>query len=195
MSKALTLPARAKRTQRIGEAPDASIPMLAELAQRIERLQILERLASSPLYVAVANAAHAINSYSQTASINAEYDAPALTWYCYQSDLKRWDDPRYLDALASFGKLPGEAAYSVKENKDNLHRVHKWEWSFQTGNESNPVAIIRVQLDAYESAETAECRKVQVGTRTIEEPIYRYDCVAPEGNAGELPAPVIALDL
>lgn len=189
------LPVRAKRTQRIGEAPNASIPMLAALAQRVARLAILERVASTPAYVAIANAAHSVNSYVETASVYADdCGEPGLSFYVYQSNLNRWTDPQYLDALALFGALAG-SDYEVKENKDNLHRMHKWTWQFETGNPEVPTAYIRVQLDSYESKETAECRRVQVGTRTIEEPIYKYDCVAPEGNSGELPAPVLALDI
>lgn len=191
------LPARAKRTQRIGQEPDARTPMLLDLAKRAERLAITERLASSPEYVQVANAAHAINSYTETASPNMDnYGEPRLSFFLYLSNLNRWDDPKYLDAINALETACPRLVPERKdtEDKDRLYRSHKWTWAFETGNAEMPVAHITVSLDAYEDAKTAECRRVQVGTRTIEEPIYRYDCVAPEGTAGELPAPVIALE-
>jgi hypothetical protein len=196
MTTIARIPARAKRTQKIGAAPDARTPMLLELGARIEKLAILERLASTPAYLALANIAHGINSYTETASVNAEYSEPALTFYLYQSNLQRWSDPKYAQAIndIQFAIAKHEPERKDTENKDNLHRAHVWTWSFETGNPFYPEALIKVQLDAYESKDTAECRRVQVGTKTIEEPIYRYDCVAPEGNAGELPAPTPVID-
>ena len=195
MKPQLTLPARAKRTQRIGAAPDARTPMLMDLAKRQRALAILERLASMPLYCDVANAAHSINTYTETASVGTDYE-PSLTFYLYLSQLNRWTDDRYVQALA----LVEEAmAYHApqrtdKEFPDSHNRSHRFAVTLPTGDADMPTVRLEVVLDCYENKETAECRRVQVGTRMVEEPIYRMDCVAPEGHAGELPAPVLALD-
>jgi len=193
MTQLTRIPARAKRTQRIGEAPDARTPMLVELAQRAARIAILERLASSPAYLTLANIAHGINTYTETASINADWQEPSLAFYLYLGDLNRWSDPRYAQAVNDIENALSKLVPERKdtESRENLSRSHKWEWRFETGDATYPVAILRVTLDAYENKDTAECRRVQVGTKTIEQPIYRYDCVTPEGNAGELPPPVI----
>lgn len=188
---------RATRTQRIGVEPDARTPMLLDLAKRARKLAITERLASTPEYLALANVCHGINSYVDTASPDMDnYGEPCLRFYVYLSDLNRWTDPRYTQAVGDIQSACPflTPARKDSEDKDRLNRDHKWEWSFETGDVDYPVAKITVTLNAYESAETAECRRVQVGTRTIEEPIYRYDCVAPEGSAGELPAPVLNIE-
>ncbi len=194
MTAIAKLPARAKRTQRIGQEPDARTPMLLELAQRMQRMAILERLASSPAYLKLANVAHAVNSYTSTASINDSYE-PSLAFYLYQNNLNRWTDAKYVGTMDAIqNALPMMPERKDTERLESLNRSHTWTWSFETGDSEHPVATLKIHLDAYECAETAECRKIQVGTKLVETPIYKYDCVAPEGNAGALPAPVLELE-
>ncbi len=195
MSKPLTLPRSAKRTQRIGAAPNASVPMLAELAKQAKAIALLERLASMPLYVELANVAHGINSYFETASVGTAYE-PSLSFYLYLSQLNRWTDPKYVQAINDVQNAVAAFDYARKdtEHKDSHNRGHKWTIQIPTGDETFPTVRLEVSLDCYENKETSECRRIQVGTRMVEEPIYRTDCVAPEAHSGELPAPVIALE-
>ena len=155
---------------------------------RIAALEKLKTVIVTNEYNAIANAIFAVDrSTAQHPSLDAEYSRVAF--HVYMSGLKRWEDPKMIDFINSMTAIRPDAM-DMSENKDYFSRDYKFTWKFRGG------LSIEVNLNAYEDKETSECRRVQIGTKTVEQPVYRYDCVVPAGEVNDkLPAPVLALDL
>jgi hypothetical protein len=161
-------------------APRPSDIPLKAIAARIAQLNALKTLAVTQEFNDIANtiASH-VSAYQAEPSLGDE----SLSFYTYQSDLHTFQDPKHTAYVAALNAL-GADDYTAKPVKDSFTINYTWTWNF---GES---LYIRVTLSASESEGTSACRKVQVGTKMIEQPIYSYDCAVDEGTT-PLPPPVI----
>jgi hypothetical protein len=177
--------ARAKRLPRDPRPGDLAMELIDK---RVENLNKIRSILVTDEYNAIANGIFAVDkSSAQNPSIEGDY--LRVTFHVYMSGLNRWEDPRMIDFINAMTAIrPDEM--NLSENKDYHNRDYKFTWKFQGG------LSIEVNLNAYEDKATSECRRVQVGTKTVEQPVYRYDCVTPADQVlDKLPAPVLAIDL
>jgi len=171
--------------KRIGKEPTPTDLGLKMLNERIAALTELKTLCDTDEFRAIATILHQHGGeWFSTPSIGDK----EFYWNPYLTGLERWHDPKLTTLLDALINLEPDEQ-DMKEFKESYNRDYKLVWKFEDGYS------LRVSICAYEKSDTAECRKIQVGTKMVEQPIYRYDCVAPEGNSGELPPPVIKLDL
>lgn len=177
----------AKRVSR--RDPRPSDVGIALIDKRIQAFTRLKAVVVTDEYNKIANLVYSLDPY-QAQNPTMDADSARVEFYCSHSGLNRWEDPRLVDFLVAVTKLDPDTQ-EMKEFKDYYNRDYKWSWKFQDGLE------IRLNFGAYEKKETSECQRIQVGTKTVEQPIYRYDCVVPEGtkDLDALPAPVLAIDL
>jgi hypothetical protein len=161
-------------------APRPSDIPLAAIAARIAQLNALKTLAVTQEFNDIANtiATH-VSAYQAEPSLGDE----SLTFYTYQSNLHTFADPKHTAYVAALNALGADEA-TQKPRKESFSIEYTWTWNF---GES---LYIKVHLSASESEGTASCRKVQTGTRIIEQPIYSYDC-AVDAEGTPLPPPVI----
>lgn len=175
--------------RRIGKVRDARDLGLKLIDDRLRQLAKLQEVARTDEFLAIANLMEQISvncgsSGGGTPSLGEQH----FEFSVYLSSLDRWTDERYTGAVFSLGQLEPDDS-SMNEYKDAYNRDHYFTWKFEEGYE------IRAKLYCYEKKETSECRRVQVGVKMVEQPIYKYDCVVPEGSAGELPPPVLNLEV
>jgi len=177
----MSLPAVPRAVRR--RAPRPCDPTLDKIQHRIAQLNLLKTLAVTQEYNDIANAivTHTGSPYQADPSLNDT----SLSFYTYMSELQTFADPKYTIFVGAMTALSPDETAPMKENKASFSRDHRWTWNF--GND----LYITVQLNAAESEGTSSCRKVQVGTKTIEQPIYSYDCAMEAEPSGLIPAPVI----
>ena len=170
--------------KRVGREPSPTDMGLKMLNERIKALEELKTLCDTDEFRSIANLVEQHSTGYGTPDIVDK----GFKWSPYMSQLNRWTDERlclFVDAMTALSPDKQE----MKESKDYFNRDYIFTWEFEDDHS------LVVALYAYEKSETSECRKIQVGTKMVEQAIYRYDCVAPEGNSGELPAPILAIDL
>lgn len=177
-----------QKAKRIARDPRPGDLAMEIIDKRIENLNLCRSILVTDEYNAIANIIFAYDkSAAQHPSIDGE--STRVSFNVYLSGLKRWEDPRLVDFCNAMKRIAYDDI-EMSENKDYYNRDYKWTWKFKGG------LRLEVSLNAYEDKDTSECRRVQVGTKTVEQPIYRYDCVVPAGEVSDkLPAPVLALDL
>lgn len=175
--------------RRIGKILDARDLGLQIINEQMKHLLKMREVANTDEFLAIANEMEAISRNGHSAGGGTPcLGDKVFTFSYYMSGLERWTDERYTGAVFALKQLlPDEE--KMNEFKDMYNRDHVFTWEFEDDYK------IMAYLYCYEKSDTAECRKVQVGVKMVEQPIYRYDCVVPEGNAGELPAPILSLEL
>lgn len=179
-------PAMARRVKKNPSPGDLALKRIADQeAAALASFALLRTLVVTPEFNGISNliASHfSVSDASEPTLGTAE-----IGFYLYRSNLNRWTDPRLTDFVAAIEALEPDAS-KMTENKDYFSRDYNWSWGFDRGLK------LQVHLSAYENKDTSECRRVQIGTKTVEQPVYRYDCVVPEGTAGDLPPPAPVLD-
>lgn len=171
--------------KRITREKDARDLALGVVEAQIQQLEKLRELAMTDEMLGIANAIFKAMASDHCAT-------PSLGDKCFQfnvymTGLNRWTDPKLTDLLDDLRAL-GPNDQSIKEFRDSHNNDYHFCWRFQDDY------CVLVTVMAYENAATSECRRVQVGVKMVEQPVYRYDCVVPEGNGGELPKPILALE-
>lgn len=181
-----TAPAMARRVKRNPGPGDLALAQLAEKqATLIAQIAALRTVVVTPEFHAVANII--ASRFSPTDASSPSYGDTTVSYWLYRSGYVRWEDPALLALIKDFEAIDPDHS-TLKENRDYFSRDYEWEWHFAGDLK------ITVHLTAYENKDTSECRRVQVGTKVVETPVYKYDCVIPEGTT-PLPPPTIDTDL
>lgn len=169
--------------KRLGKEPSPTDLGLKMLNDRIKVLEELKSLCNTDEFRDIANTVHQFCPGYAEPFIGEK----CFYWDPYLVNLNRWTDPRLVDFQTMLNSLSPDDQ-EVKEYPESYNKDFILTWKFENDFQ------LQVRIRAYEKSETAECRKVQIGTKMVEQPIYRYDCVTPEGNSGELPPPAPVID-
>lgn len=174
--------------KRIGREPsptDLGFKLIAEAAASLAGLR---DLADTDEFRTIANAIASVNVYDAEPTFNL--GSKRWEFSSYQSGLQSWDELKLVTLLVALKGLdPDEEG--LKEYPDSNNKDWEFTWKFE-GDFS-----IRVQIMAYlSSTAPGACRRIQIGTKMVEQPIYRNEC-APDFTdvSGALPAPVLNLEV
>lgn len=153
---------------------------LATLDYRIRAAQNVKRAVKTATYGRIAAAVAALPGQSW---VTPNIDSDQITFYVSWSQLKTFADPLIVGVHAALqDKSLRLSLEKFTETKDSFEQDYIYVTRVAD-------VKIRVYVSAYESEETAACRRVLVGMEKVERPIYRYDCL--EVIATEVPAPVL----
>lgn len=169
-------------------------PTPTDLAHKIileaaAKLQGLREIADTDEFRAIANACESASSGSGTPSFSIDYDK-RWSFSVYLSDLHDWEEPRLETILRALEAADPDKT-RIKDYPDANNKDHRYTWEYEGD------FTIQVNVCAYLAANApGACRRIQVGTKMVEQPIYRNECAAPEAEAADakLPAPVLNLE-
>jgi hypothetical protein len=176
------------RAQRVKRDPRPSDLAQAQINERIAQYDALRPVVNTDEFNQIANLiANLFGEYEAKAfSLSPEYKQ--VSFYTYKSNFTRWTDLNYLAITSAFDQLDPDGS-AMTESRDRHTHEHTYKWDFENG------FSIKVQFSASENKDTSECRQVQIGTRVVEEPIYKYDCVMEMPTSGDLPPPAPLIDV
>lgn len=170
-------------------------PTPTDLAQKIimeaaAKLQGLREIADTDEFRAVANACESASPGSGTPTFEIGYDKK-WSFQVYLSDLQAWEDDKKLMTVLRALEAVDPDETQVKDFPDSNNRDHYYKWKY----EGEFTIDVRVYAYLSKTAPGA-CRRIQVGTKMVETPIYRNECAAPEAEAGDakLPPPILQIE-
>lgn len=173
--------------RRVSKDPKPSDLALALIEKRIVELNRLRSIVVTDEYNQLANL---VFPHSEHAAANPEMDGQyaRVTFNVYLSGLTRWTDPKLTSLLDAIQKMDPDHC-ELSENKDYYNKDYTYDWKFQDG------LTLRLRINAYENKDTSDYRKVQVGVKTVEQPVYRVEeVIDAEDATRKLSAPTLAIE-
>lgn len=173
--------------KRIGREPSPTDLGYKIIDDEIKNLMALRELADTDEFRAVANILAAKSTYDATPT----HGDKSWNFSCYFSGLTSWSDVTLTNIAGDLAKLgPDESSMKEYPNENNNDYIFQWKFEDEY--------VIEVRLVAYLSANApGACRRIQIGTKMVEQPIYRNECAPPAELVPDaaLPAPVLNLEV
>lgn len=175
--------------KRIGREPSPTDLGYKLIDAQIKRLIALRELADTDEFRGVANAIAATDAYEAANPRINTGDNPSWAFSTYPSGLQDWRDEKLVMLVTALTALDPDSI-EPRDYPDSNNKDWTFEWKFEDGYS------IRVHVYAYLSANApGACRRIQIGTKMVEQPIYRNECAPVFEDHDKLPPPVIAIDL
>ena len=174
--------------KRIGREPSPTDLGYKIIQEAVEVLAGLRDIADTDEFRTIANALASISVYDGTPA----FDLASKRWSfsTYMTGLQDWQDTRLFDLLTVLKGLDPDAE-EHKDYPDSNNKDWLLDWKYE-GEFS-----IRVNVCAYLDAKSpGACRRVKVGTKWVEQDVYRNECAPPAELAPDeaLPAPIIQIE-